>query len=111
MRLPLNERCIPSDYVTFVADREDDARYASGLVRRQLWKCSQRRKCYYDDQLNDAELSLGDWVYYYYPRVTKALRHKWAAAYKGLMFLIGKQSTVTFVIQKSSKFRLNGSRG
>ena len=70
LEVPLSERQIPSDYVTFVADREDDVRNAYGLVRKQLRKCSQRRKCYYNAQLKYAEFSLGDWVYYYYPRVT-----------------------------------------
>ena len=103
--VPLSERQIPSDYVTFVADREDGMRYAYGLVRKQLRKCSQRRKCYYDAQLKYTEFSLGDWVYYYYPRVTKARSHKWAAVYNGLMLIIEKRGPVTF-IQKSAKSRL-----
>ena len=32
LRLPLSEREIPSDYVAYVADREEDMRYAYGLV-------------------------------------------------------------------------------
>ena len=37
--VPLSERQIHSGYVTFVVDREDDIRYAYGLVRKQLRKC------------------------------------------------------------------------
>ena len=50
--LPLSERQIPSDYVAYVADQEEDMRYAYGLVRKQLRICSQRRKNYYDARLN-----------------------------------------------------------
>ena len=103
--LPLSERQIPSDYVAFVADREEDMRYAYGLVRKQLRKCSQRRKSYYDARLKHTEFSLGDWVYYYYPRVTKARSRKWAAIYQGPMLVIEKRGPVTFIIQKSAKSR------
>ena len=48
MGLPLEEVRLPNEYTTCVMKREADLHYTYDLVRKELKRCSNRRKCYYD---------------------------------------------------------------
>ena len=89
MRLLLSECWIPSDYIIFVVDREDDACYAYGLPRKQLWKCSQRRQSYYDARLKNVEFKVGDWIYYYFlPTRRQSSQSQVGCCYQSPMLIV-----------------------
>ena len=68
----LNES--PHGYMTQLHQHTSEA-YA--LARRRLHACAERRKKYFDLRVRPEKFSVGDWVFYHYPRRLQSRSLKW----------------------------------
>jgi hypothetical protein len=54
-------------------------------------------------KIKKAEFSLGDWVWYWYPRRYKQRSQKWQSMYTGPFLIVRYIAPVNYVLQKSAK--------
>ena len=80
-----------------------NASEAYQLARKHLRVSAERRKRNYDIKTRPEEFSVGDWVYYHYPRRYLSKSLKWQKAYTGPYLVIRKIEPVNYVLQKSVK--------
>jgi len=102
MGLPPEETFKTTD--EYLGRLHHNASEAYQLARKHLCASAERRKRNYDIKTRPEEFSVGDWVYYRYPRryLSKSLkRQKAYLAYPYLV--IRKIEPVNYVLQKSVK--------
>jgi len=77
--------------------------YANNLVREQLQTHTERRKTYYELNMNPHTFRPNDWVWYFYPRRRTGRSTKWERLYTGPYLVIDQVGPVNYIIQKSQK--------
>jgi hypothetical protein len=73
------------------------------VAREQLRVAAERRKTMYDIRVKMKDFSIGDWVWYYYPRRYRFRSPKWQKNYTGPFLVIREIGPVNYVIQKSQR--------
>ena len=87
----------------FVARQQELAEDAFQLARQHLGQNASRRKSTYDMRVRKAEYSVGDWVWYYYPRKFTQKSPKWQCNYTGPYKIIRVIEPVNFVLRKTPR--------
>jgi len=72
-------------------------------ARKHLRAAAERRKATYDINVKKTDLSVGDWVWYHYPRRYKNRSQKWQKHYTGPYLIIRMIEPVNCVLQKSQR--------
>ena len=109
---PLDALCAPPNsaeatrYGEFVTDRQERMHRAFQMVRDHLKTAICRNQKYYDVKVRPAAFRVGEWVYYYLPRRVAGRSPKWESFYQGPFLIVRSLSTVNFVIQRSSRAKL-----
>ena len=103
MGLPPEERNDESNVDDYVANQQEIAESAYRIAREQLRTAAQRRKNEYDARVKVNEFSVGDWVWYYYPRRYSRKSPKWQRCYVGPYLIVRAIPPVNFVIQKTQR--------
>ena len=99
---PVEEGFTPV-YADFVEERRLRLRRAFELARQNLAVAAQRRKDRYDLKVRPAKFSVGDFVWYYYPRKLVGKSAKWQAAYQGPFMVVNIINEVNYIIQRSPR--------
>ena len=86
-----------------IAEMQERAEAAYTLVREQLRVSAERRKALYDIRVKEAKFSVGDWVWYHYPRRYRMKSQKWQKNYTGPFLIVRVIGPVNYVLQKSQK--------
>ena len=94
----LNES--PHGYLTQLHQHTSEA-YA--LARRRLHACAERRKKYFDLRVRPEKFSVGDWVFYHYPRRLQSRSLKWQKAYTGPFLIVRMIEPSNCVLQRTPK--------
>jgi len=87
----------------FVARQQEIADETYQLVRRYLGQNAQRRKSIYDARVRKNKYSIGDWVWYYYPRKYTQKSPKWQRNFTGPYRVTRIIPPVNYVLQKSPR--------
>jgi len=87
----------------FVTDVREKTERAYHLARNQLRVAAERRKNTYDIRVRKAEHSVGDWVWYHYPRRYRFKSHKWQKNFTGPFLVVRAIEPVNFVLQKTQR--------
>jgi len=72
-------------------------------ARKHLRAAAERRKATYDLNVKKTDLSVGDWVWYHYPRRYKSRSPKWQKHYTGPYLITRMIEPVNCVLQKSQR--------
>ena len=103
MGLPTEEVNGSQSVDEFVARQQELAEDAFQLVRQHLAQNASRRKSAYDVRVRKAEYSVGDWVWYYYPRKFTQKSPKWQRNYTGPYKIVRVIEPVNFVLRKTPR--------
>lgn len=103
MGLPSEERNSAAGVNEFVAQMQENASSAYALARNQLRVAAERRKAYYDVRVKQARHSIGEWVWYYYPRRYKSKSPKWQRCFTGPFLITRIIEPVNYVLQRSPR--------
>ena len=103
MRLPAEETVLRESPDDYVARLQRDSAEAFHLARKHLRASGERRKRYYDIKVKPEQFSVGDWVFYHYPRRYQSKSLKWQQAYTGPFLIIKIIKPVNCVLQKTAK--------
>ena len=76
---------------------------AYALAREHLRVAAERQKVYYDVRVRNVDFSVGQWVWYWYPRRYPSKSPKWQRSYTGPYLIIRKIEPVNVVLQRSPK--------
>ena len=87
----------------YVAVHQERAESAYRLVREHLKENAQRRKVAYDVRVKKSEFSIGDWVWYFYPRRYPRKSPKWQRSYIGPFLIVRAIPPVNYVLQRTSR--------
>ena len=87
----------------YLVNLHQNAADAFHLARERLRISAERRKRTYDINVKEEKFSVGDWVYYNYPRRYKSRSVKWQKSYIGPYLIVRKLGPVNCVLQKSFK--------
>ena len=87
----------------FVMRQQELAEDAFQLVRQHLGQNASRRKSTYDMRVRKAEYSVGDWVWYHYPRKFTQKSPKWQRNYTGPYKIVRAIEPVNFVLRKTPR--------
>jgi len=87
----------------YIVNMQNQASAAYDLARRHLAVAAERRKSAYDIRVRDVKFSVGDWVWYWYPRRYKSKSPKWQKNYVGPYLITRLIEPVNCVLQKSAK--------
>jgi len=102
MGLPSNEfQCASID--DFVQRSQEQMASAYATAREHLGVAAERRKRTYDIRLRQQQFTVGDWVWYWYPRRYPSKSPKWQKGYTGPYLVVRKIEPVNFVLQKSPR--------
>lgn len=69
-------------------------------VRDHLNAAMQTNKRYYDESVHKHLYSVGEWVWYYKPRLQSGKSPKWSRLYSGPFRIMQRLSDITYVIQQ-----------
>ena len=89
----------------FVASRQRMMRDVYSTVRKHLQKAVTRHKKYYDIRVRERHFTVGDWVWYYYPRRYPRKSPKWQCNYVGPFLIVRVLPPNDAVIEKSNRMR------
>ena len=87
----------------FVAATQQRLRQAHQLAREHLNAAAERRKDEYDVKVKSATFSVGDWVWYFYPRRYTQKSPKWSKNYIGPFLVTKVIEPSDYVIQRSRR--------
>ena len=87
----------------FVNDLLQRQRRGHKLAREHLGQAAERRKKEYDLHVRSQSFTVGDWVYYYYPRRYKGRSPKWSKMYTGPFLIVRTIPPCNFVLQKTAR--------
>ena len=87
----------------FVAEIQERTENAYSIARKQLGVAAERRKATYDIRVKGAKYSVGEWVWYYYPRRYQRRSPKWQKNYTGPFLIVRVIEPVNYVLQKSQR--------
>jgi len=90
---------------TYVTAASERMRQAYALVREQLQAGFDKAKKRYDSRVKTARFAVGDFVWYFVPRIRQGLNRKWQLANQGPCRIIRKINDVIFVIKKGPRTR------
>jgi len=90
---------------TYVMAASERMRKAYALVREQLQAGFDKAKKRYDSRVTTARFAVGDFVWYFVPRIRQALNRKWQLANHGPCRIVRKINDVNFVIKKEPRTR------
>ena len=103
MGLPTEEVNAGRSINQFVAEMQERTEAAYIVAREQLRVAAERRKTMYVFRVKMKDFSIGDWVWYYYPRRYRFRSPKWQKNYTGPFLVIREIGPVNYVIQKSQR--------
>jgi len=103
MGLPTEESAVCESPEDYVARLQLDLAEAFQLARKHLRASAERRKRYYDIKVKSERFTVGDWVFYHYPRRYLSRSLKWQQAYTGPYLVVRIIEPVNCVLQKSAK--------
>ena len=101
MGLPQEDQQRSTD--DFVAEMRERASTAYEMAREKLRISAERRKASYDIRVKEAKYSVGDWVWYHYPRRYRSKSPKWQKNYIGPFLVVRIIEPVNYVIQRSAR--------
>ena len=87
----------------FVAEQQEQFRSAYQVARDHLRAAAQKQKAYYDATVRAKQFSVGDWVWYFYPRKYIKRSRKWGFTYVGPYEIVQQHSWLTFAIRKTPR--------
>jgi transposase InsO family protein len=87
----------------FVAEIQEKTENAYAIARKQLGVAAERRKATYDIRVKVAKYSVGEWVWYYYPRRYQRRSPKWQKNYTGPFLIVRVIEPVNYVLQMSQR--------
>ena len=87
----------------YVAEYQEKSRKAYETVRQHLKHAAEIRKQRYDVRVRPTQFSVGDWVWYYYPRRYVGKSPKWMRVYIGPYLITRVIAPSTAVIQRSRR--------
>jgi len=103
MGLPADE-CTSGRTVDEVVDRmKERATECYVAAREHLRVAAERRKTTYDIRVRIAEFTVGDWVWYLYPRRYRSRSPKWQKNYTGPYLITRVIEPVNYVLQKTAR--------
>ena len=103
MGLPLEEVNGDQSIDEYVVHQQELAGEAYQLVRQHLQQNAERRKVAYDARVKKREYTVGDWVWYFYPRRFTRKSPKWQRCYIGPYLIVRAIPPVNYVLQKSQR--------
>lgn len=103
MRLPVEEFLSNVSADEYMAKLQCQSAAAFKLAREHLRINAERRKTAYDIKSKGTHFTVGDWVYYWYPRRQKSRSIKWQQCYIGPCLVIRLIEPVNCVLQRSPK--------
>jgi len=101
--LPLEEVHSDATVDDFIVRQHELAESAYRVAREQLQAAAQRRKRAYDVRVKPEELTVGDWVWYHYPRRYSGRSPKWQKNYTGPYLVVREIPPVNYVLQRSPR--------
>ena len=101
--LPDSEEEIPQSFDEYAEHKTRMMREAYELARDHLGNSAQRAKRYYDLRVRPNKYSVGQWVFYYYPRRYVGRSPKWQCLYTGPYLVTQVMGPVNVRIQLSRK--------
>ena len=87
----------------FVEKLQEQMASAYAIAREHLGVAAQRRKTTYDICLRQQQFTVGDWVWYWYPRRYPLKSPKWQKGYTGPYLVVRKNEPVNFVFAEVPK--------
>ena len=87
----------------FVQRSEEQMASAYAIAREHLGVAAEWRKTTYDIRLRQQQFTVGDLVWYWYPRRYPSKSPKWQKGYTGSYLVVRKIEPVNFVLQKSPR--------
>ena len=97
IKTPLDTQISSDEYV----DRQQHLLHnAYWIVRDHLNAAMQTNKRYYDESVHKHLYSVGEWVWYYKPRLQTGKSPKWSRLYSGPFRVMQRLSDITYVIQQ-----------
>jgi hypothetical protein len=97
IKTPLDTQTPSDEYV----DRQQNLlRNAYWMVRDHLNAAMLTNKRYYDESVHKHVYSVGEWVWYYKPRLQSGKSPKWSRLYSGPFRVVQRLSDITYVIQQ-----------
>jgi transposase InsO family protein len=103
LRPPVDEQSHHTSHDDFVAAAQGRAREAYDIAREHLRRAAERRKDDYDIGVKPAKFSVGQWVWYFYPRKRIGKSAKWSRYYGGPHLVVRVITPCNYVIQKSKR--------
>ena len=103
MGLPADDCNNDRSLTEFIIKAQEDAEVAYGVAREHLQVAAERRKASYDIRVKPLEFSVGDWVWYWYPRRFQRKSPKWQKNYTGPYMVVRVIPPSNYVLQKSAR--------
>jgi transposase InsO family protein len=101
MGVPAEDGGQPMSSDAYVQKLREDSEAAYELAREQLRTSAKRWKKSYDIRVKKADFSVGDWVWYWYPRRYTQRSPKWQKMYTGPFLVTRVIPPVNYAIQRS----------
>ena len=101
--LPNEERDLSLSIDEFVCRTQEQTAKAYALTREHLRVAAERCKAFYDVKANSVDFSVGQWVWYWYPRRYPSKSPKWQRSYTGPYLITRKIEPVNVVLQRTPK--------
>ena len=92
-----------NSYDKFVSQMQQRWRKSYSTAREHLETAAERRKREYDVKVKSKQFSIGDWVYYFYPRRYTKKNPKWSRNYDGPFLVVNVIPPSDYVIQKAKR--------
>ena len=103
MGLPVEDGPASQTTDEYVANLQQQSMAAFELARKHLHANAERRKATYDIRSKGVKFSVGDWVWYLYPRRYQGKSIKWQKCYTGPYLIVRVIQPVNCVLQRSAK--------
>jgi len=103
MGLQEDDKAVSRNLNEYVINMQNQASAAYDIARQHLATAAERRKSAYDIRVKEIGFSVGDWVWYWYPRRYKSKSPKWQKSYIGPYLITRLIEPVNCVLQKSAK--------
>ena len=87
----------------YVARMRQDAEKSYAMAREHLRVAAERRKATYDIRVKEVAFTVGDWVWYWYPRRYQGKSPKWQKSYTGPYLITRIIQPVNYVLQKTAR--------
>ena len=100
------DRKLEGEFVDdYINDLQERLRSGYQVAREHLGIAAERRKIRYDAGMKTTDYSVGDWVWYFYPRRRVGRSPKWQKFYDGPFLITKVIDSHTLVIQRNKKSR------